>query len=586
MKKELSNNKNLIVNIIISFILTELLLLSFQINNNTILALIITVVLSYCINKYKSNKKEKRDSVIIGIFSSIISVVFVLQNKINFTGNVHSNYYENSFSDFVFIDILRFFILGIIIFLIINNLYYLFKNDNYSVIDKNNTLSKKEQRIFWIKASILFFIPFFVYLIIKYPGFVLADSVKSIMEGINRIPLTNHHPVLYSELVGFILHVGYFFRSYNFGVFLYSLFQLTIMSMILGYLLLWLRNHNIKFIYIIFVYLFYIANTLFANYAISLLKDPLFSCFILLLTLYLYDIVKNNGDLLKSNYGIAKFVIYVLLIAFFRNNGIYIIIGLFVVMLLVFKKTLLKFHITYLITIVAILLIQGPLYNKLGIVSPAVESFAVPIQQVARTIAYDGNISEENKDFINNIFPIEKWKEKYEPMSVDPIKWDEDFQKDFFSDNKIKFIKVWAEILPSNLETYIKSYLLETYGFWSIGEQVEYGLTGNGIVPNELYIHHINLLNNIFGVSIEEYVPKPYFIGSGTLLWLTVLSGVILILIKKYKYVITLLPCLFSILTILIATPVAFSLRYVFMVALSLPFIIIIPFMEKDVKKV
>ena len=254
MKKELPNNKNLIVNIIISFILTELLLLSFQINNNTILALIITVVLSYCINKYKSNKNEKRDSIIIG----------VLRNKINFTGNVHSNYYEYSFSDFVLIDILRFFILAIIIFLIINNLYYLFKNDNYSVIDKNNTLSKKGQRIFWIKASILFFIPFFVYLIIKYPGFVLADSVKSIMEGINRIPLTNHHPVLYSELVGFILHVGYFFRSYNFGVFLYSLFQLTIMSMILGYLLLWFRNHNIKFIYIIFVYLFYIANTLFA----------------------------------------------------------------------------------------------------------------------------------------------------------------------------------------------------------------------------------------------------------------------------------------------------------------------------------
>ena len=64
MKKELPNNKNLIVNIIISFILTELLLLSFQINNNTILALIITVVLSYCINKYKSNKNEKRDSII------------------------------------------------------------------------------------------------------------------------------------------------------------------------------------------------------------------------------------------------------------------------------------------------------------------------------------------------------------------------------------------------------------------------------------------------------------------------------------------------------------------------------------------
>ena len=580
MSKRALYYKTLIINIIISFLLAEALIYLFKINNNVILTMILTAINCYCLSKYKEIKHNNK--VVVSIFSLLISIVLSLQRKVTFTGEVHSNYLENTFDNFCLTDILRISILFVILYLVFSNVFNLFKNNKYSVIEKERELDYDEKFKYWLKSSFLFFIPFFIFLVIEYPGYITPDSIASIYQGIDRIPLTNHHPVLYTELVGFIMRVGRFFHSYNFGLFLYSLFQLTIMSAILGYFLLWLRKHKVKYIFIIFTFLYYISNTLFASYAITMWKDPLFGSFLLLLSLYLYDIVKNNGEELQNSVGITKFILLVLLIAFLRNNGIYIVIGLFVVLVFVFKKELLSFHITYLITIIAILLIQGPLYSRLGIVSPSVESFAVPLQQVARTITYNGNISDENKEFLNEILPLEKWKEVYEPLSVDPIKWDEEFNEEYFTDNKIKFLKVWAQILPGNYSTYVKAYLLDTYGFWSIGEQIEYGLTGSGMVSNYLDLRHEDVIKNITGFSIEKYLPDPYFIGSGTLLWLTVLSCALLIILKKSKTIIALLPSLFSIITILIATPVAFSLRYVFMVALALPFILLLPFIEKN----
>ena len=585
LKKILNSNRDIIVDIILSFILTELLFLLFNIKNDVILPVFTTAIIYYSINSYRKNKREKRESIIISIFSVLLSIVFTLENKVSFSRNVHSNFLENSFDDFSFADIFRFILLFSILFIVFNGLYYLFKITKFSITDTNGKISKNEKVFFWIKSSLLFFIPFFIFLIINYPGFITQDSLASIYQGINRIPLTNHHPVLYTELIGFIMHVGYFFHSYNFGLFLCSVFQLTVISMVLGYFLMWLKTHNVKFIFIIFTYLFYVSNTLFANYAITMWKDPLFSCFLLFLILYLYDIVRSNGELLKTDRGIAKFILLVLFVAFLRNNGIYIIIGLFVVLLFYYRKELMKFHISYLITIIAIILIQGPLYNKLGIISPTVESFAIPLQQVARTISFNGNISSENLEFLNKVLPIEKWKEKYEPMSVDSIKWDEEFNADYLADNKIKFLKIWGEVLHNNLDSYVKAYLLETYGFWSIGEQIDYGLAGSSIVKNDLNLKHIKIIDNIFGIDIAKYIPSPFFIGSGTMLWIMILSCTMLMLLKKSKYIISLLPCLLSVLTILIATPVAFSLRYVFMVVLALPYIIILPFMEKESKK-
>ena len=81
---------------------------------------------------------------------------------------------------------------------------------------------------------------------------------------------------------------------------------------------------------------------------------------------------------------------------------------------------------------------------------------------------------------------------------------------------------------------------------------------------------------------LTNFITKPDFIGAGTLFWIIVLSSTLLIINKKQKYIFVILPCLISWASIMVATPVAFSLRYVFMMVYSLPLIIMLPFMTKN----
>lgn len=81
-------------------------------------------------------------------------------------------------------------------------------------------------------------------------------------------------------------------------------------------------------------------------------------------------------------------------------------------------------------------------------------------------VADNGDITEEQLEFINNMCPIEVIKEKYNPCIVDKIKWDESFNNEFLEENKAEFFKTWFQIFLKNPSSYDKAYLLNTIGFW------------------------------------------------------------------------------------------------------------------------
>jgi hypothetical protein len=80
--------------------------------------------------------------------------------------------------------------------------------------------------------------------------------------------------------------------------------------------------------------------------------------------------------------------------------------------------------------------------------------------------------------------------------------------------------------------------------------------------------------------TLKDY---PIIMGSGTLLWLCLL-GMTLIWMQRRNGVAVYLPALLNWATVMIATPVAFSLRYVYIFALGLPFFLAIPFMTSTAK--
>ena len=168
---------------------------------------------------------------------------------------------------------------------------------------------------------------------------------------------------------------------------------------------------------------------------------------------------------------------------------------------------------------------------------------------------------------------------------VDSIKWDPEFNKTFLTENKGEFLKIWAQMLQNNFKEYVKAYLMDTYGFWSIETKNKYGFVDTYIIKNDFGIERKDCIKNLTGKSIENLFTKPDFLGSGTLLWIIVLSAVLLLIKHQQKYIFVLLPCIISWLSIMVATPVAFSLRYVFMIVYTLPLIIMLPFIAKEINK-
>jgi hypothetical protein len=292
------------------------------------------------------------------------------------------------------------------------------------------------------------------------------------------------------------------------------------------------------------------------------------------------DIVRMKERYFYSKINILKLVLILLSIVLLRNNGIYVIIIVLAGMFIVLPKLRKRILLFSSVSVAVFSMITGPVYRNNRLKGAAVEAYGLPLQQIGRTIAYNGKIDSNDLKFINQIFPLEDFKNYYNPCIVDAIKWNGNFNGNFLEENQAKFLLVWAKNLPRNMDTYTEAFLLNTFGFWAFGVKNSYGYLDTYVSNNDYGIKRVNLLNKWFGINIENFINKYDYCGSGTLFWILLLSVYVLLYHKKYKKMLVLLPCIAVWLSILVATPVAFSLRYVFILAISVPLWLILPFIS------
>lgn len=85
--------------------------------------------------------------------------------------------------------------------------------------------------------------------------------------------------------------------------------------------------------------------------------------------------------------------------------------------------------------LVTCLVITGPVYSAMGVVpSEDVESVGIPLAQMARVAALDGDMSESDRSYMNELLPLDRYKEVYHPSIIDPLKWNDDFNSDHLKD--------------------------------------------------------------------------------------------------------------------------------------------------------
>jgi len=518
-----------------------------------------------CRRFYIMDKKVKH-YVLIGMFSLLFGITYSLAMQLYNTGEIGISFVQL---------ILAGAFCGIILILFYKISILASSTDPVIMPDVNY---KKQYIIFFI----IIMISYTLCLLTYFPGVGMNDGLNIMYYGLGT---ATQFPVFYVTFITILAVIGKALGSLQISIILYSVCQVVVVSAITAWLVMWFWTRPVfKWLkYVTVVY--YVASPLLAMYSVAMLKDTVFSLFLTVLMVLSYEIVNGNPWIYKGKNFWLIFAMVSAGIVFTRNNGSFIIVPFFLVLLIVLKEHRKNLLFAGSIAFFSIILSMLPL--KFVHKEPLFQEKAgIPLQQIAAVVANgEGKLTNEQASFIGKIMPLDEMRERYNPASADPIKWNHEFfDRNFLDNHKMEFLKVWAQMLPDNFSIYVKAYLQQTFYFWAPlqKDRVQCFYTIETYADNEWLvsftsasgIHDQPLLPATINNMLRGYYNMAgYFFREGVLFWI-MLAGMLLIFLKKHdlKSILPYLPGLLLWSTIMISTPVNSSLRYVLTFVYSFPF--------------
>ena len=520
-------------------------------------------------------------------FIILLDIFLLISNVFINTGNL-SYLYKNMW--LILYNLIRF----IAIYIVLKRSLIYFEN-----FIKNHEFKLKENKIInlFLKHPFLFsfiaiLICWSIYVIAFYPIILSPDPSFQIKQFFNvrtkyddyailldnNVFLTNHHPVFHTMILGYSLKLGRFLLNDNFGLFIYTLTQLLVLAFTLSLTIKYLNENNVNKKIVFIVLLLYCFIPMFPLYAMSGVKDTYYTCFIILYVMKLDKIIRSKQE--KLSY---KEMIQLLLIMFavclFRNNGIYVLILSFPLILIYSKK----YFQTLLVIFIGVLAFYGT-YTKVLLPSLKItdgsirETLSIPFQQTARYVKYyDKDLSKNDIKVIDKVLGYETLAKRYNPTISDPVK--NEFNKYTTKKELLAYLKVWFKCFFKHPLVYIEATLNNIYGYFSPQSTnwYIYYKYDTRITEDKLVNYHYNNLSSLRLILSSFAQGFPYIpliglisnIGFNT--WLLLGLTTYSIFKKKKEYLIVLSPLLISLL-ICVASPVNTYFRY------AMPFIFIMPF--------
>ncbi len=214
------------------------------------------------------------------------------------------------------------------------------------------------------------------------------------------------------------------------------------------------------------------------------------------------------------------------------------------------------------------------------------EKVGIPLNQLAYVIYTDGKIDDKNLNYLEKIYDYDLFKKNYYPFLIDTIKWDDNFNREYLNNNSKEFIKVWIKTLPNNLEGYIKSYALSTYGNWSIDKFYKTQSVFLGVDDdNKTLFPDLKNTNTILSFMKPFYNKTVTYLSGGVCFWILVFFSLYMIYKKAYKLLLLTVPLYGVWLSLMLATPFSLAFRYMSPFMYLLPFIILITIIKTRNKK-
>ena len=328
----------------------------------------------------------------------------------------------------------------------------------------------KEWRAFLLRTSGVVFLLYFVVFLAVYPGFFVYDAQEEYLEVVTR-EFTTHHPLFHVLMMGGIVQLVYKLTgSVNLGIAAYTLFQMTVLSLIFGYFLWKLKEHGLRKRgqWILTLYLGICPPLVM--FCLCSAKDGLFMGMLLIQVLLLPDLCEDVEVFFTNKKKLLLFAVSAILMMLFRHNGCYAFV-VFLPFLAVFMKkkaTGLQAGKTLLYGVLLIclylILNKGFAFITKASDGEHQEVLTVPIMQLARTYAYEPDaFSQEDREVLFRYLP-EEALQHYTPKVSDGVKIS--FSNAAYEENSGDFWKLWGKTLIHHPFSYVNAWLMTSYGFW------------------------------------------------------------------------------------------------------------------------
>ncbi len=420
---------------------------------------------------------------------------------------------------------------------------------------------------------------FTIVLLAYWPGILVSDSMVQ-WHQTQTGDFSDWHPA-YNTIYIFLLTK--IWNNPGFVLFV----QCLIISLSVGFVLFTLEKYyKINKIYLFIMSIVFALIPLNFNFAVTLLKDTLYSTFILLLTGLIIEII-NNSSFFKNWKKCLFLFITLLAIALFRHNGIIVVVLTMLILIFKYKREK-GVYLVFISWLVTYLLLTTVGFKVLNIEKSNYANKYGPISHVfARLLNTDGvTLTDEELDILSKFVDIDQLKETYNPYNMDYSINSQNI--DAIKENQTEYLKLAIKVFSRYPKIVINHYIHLTSflyspipfeGSYMVGMFVETDLweyediypelNENSKIPSLLKILkevELKYQDGILGVITMR--PAIY-------MYLSIIFICILCYIKKNKSLfLILLPFLFNTLSLVPAIPVAMT-RYVYSTMLVFYFILV-----------
>lgn len=562
-------------------------------NTSFLLITIITCFLYFFYNKYKNIKREKA----YNFLSIIFALLLVFGYSYSVVGN--SSLVTGSLLLFL-VSIIKTISYYLFLSTILNLIASKIKLIDISKIKLPSILNKfqnyYEQHPY--KTTLLvILIAWLPYIISFYPAILSPDPSNQIKQyyGLEtsysksvqlideNVLITNHHPVFHTFILGGFTKIGSMLGSFNFGLFLFTCFQLFVVISAIIYMLVYLQKLKVPFLYRFIILLMFAFVPVFPLYALSCVKDTFFGALLVFLIIELHKILSNSTYTKKDYFGLTLLLLIMMLV---RNNGVYILFISIVTLIFVVKN---KKSSLILVLLISVSLYEA--HNKILLPNMHIsmgsirEMLSVPFQQTARYVYYYGDeLTNQEIEAIDKVLGYETLASRYKPNIADPVK--NEYNKDATTKDLKEYFNVWFHGLLKHPGVYIDATVNTVYGYfypntsnWYVYHNYDKRLKKKG------FDYHYNKLKTSRSVLESFAVSYPYIpalgaqVNIGFNIWVYMFLVAYLITEKKKKYIVLLVPAFVLLLTCVVG-PVNTYFRYMFPLVLSLPLLIGIIYQE------